>query len=55
MAFRLSTSSETIRRNQGNINAKFTITPHRRSEVMVKQTRKGNNRKLGGAHKTIYE
>jgi hypothetical protein len=55
MAFRLSTSSKTIRRNQGNNNAKFAITPHRRSKVMVKQIRKGNNWKLGGAHKAIYE
>jgi hypothetical protein len=54
MAFRLSTSSKTIRRNQGNSNAKFAI-PHRRSKVMVKQIRKGNNWKLGGAHKAIYE
>jgi hypothetical protein len=55
MAFRLSTSSKITGRNQGNSNAKFATTPHRRSKVMVKQTRKGNNRKLGGAHKTIYE
>jgi hypothetical protein len=55
MAFRLSTSSKTIRRNQGNSNAKFAITPHRYSKVMVKQTRKGNNWKLRGAHKTIYK
>jgi hypothetical protein len=55
MAFRLSTSSKTIRRNQENSNAKFAITPHRGSKVMVKQTRKGNNRKLGGAHKIIYK
>jgi hypothetical protein len=55
MAFRLSTSSKTIRRNQGNNNAKFPITPHQCSKVMVKQTRKGNNWKLGGAHKTIYK
>jgi hypothetical protein len=55
MAFRLSTSSKTIWRNQGNRNAKFTITPHRCSKVMVKQTMKGNNWKLGGAHKTIYK
>jgi hypothetical protein len=55
MAFRLSTSSKTIRRNQGNSNAKFAITPHRGGKVMVKQTRKGNNWKLEGAHKTIYK
>jgi hypothetical protein len=28
MAFRLPTSSENIRRNQGNSNAKFAMTPH---------------------------
>jgi hypothetical protein len=55
MTFRLSTSSKTIRRYQGNSNAKLAITPHRGSKVMVKQTRKGNNWKLGGAHKTIYK
>jgi hypothetical protein len=55
MAFRISTSSKTIRRNQGNNNAKFAITPHWSSKVMVKQTRKGNNWKLGGANKVIYK
>jgi hypothetical protein len=55
MAFRLPTSNKITGRNQGNSNAKFTTTPHRRSKVMVEQTRKRNNRKLGGAHKTIYE
>jgi hypothetical protein len=55
MAFRLSISSKTIRRNQGNNNTKFTITPHRSSKVMAKQIRKGNNWKLGGAHKIIYK
>jgi hypothetical protein len=29
MAFRLPTNSKTIRRNQGNNNAKFATTPHR--------------------------
>jgi hypothetical protein len=55
MALRLSTSSKITRRNQGNNNAKFAITPHRRSKVMVEQIRKINNWKLGGAHKAIYE
>jgi hypothetical protein len=55
MAFRLSTSSKITGRNQGNNNAKFATTPHRHSKVMVKQTRKRNNRKLGGSHKIIYE
>jgi hypothetical protein len=55
MAFRLPTSSKNIRRNQGNSNAKFAVTPHRCSKVMVKQTRRGNNWKLGGAHKTIHK
>jgi hypothetical protein len=55
MAFRLSTSSKTIRRNHGNSNVEFAIIPHRCSKVMVKQTRKGNNWKLGGTHKTIYK
>jgi hypothetical protein len=55
MALRLSTSSKITGRNQGNNNAKFAITPHRRSKVMVEQIRKRNNWKLGGAHKAIYE
>jgi hypothetical protein len=55
MAFRLSTSSKSIGKNQGNSNAKLAITPHRSSNVMAKQIRKGNNWKLGGAHKTIYK
>jgi hypothetical protein len=55
MAFRLLTSSKTTRRNQGDSNAKFAITPHWRSKIMVEKTRKRNNWKLGGAHKTIYE
>jgi hypothetical protein len=55
MAFRLPTSSKNIRRNQGNSNAKFAVTPHRCSKVMVKQTRRGNNWKLGRTHKAIHE
>jgi hypothetical protein len=55
MAFRLSASSTNIRRNQGNNNAKLTITPHRRNKVMVKQTRRRNNWKLGRTHKAIHE
>jgi hypothetical protein len=55
MDFRLSTSNKITGRNQGKSNAKFAITPHRRSKVMVEQIRKTNNWKLGGAHKAIYE
>jgi hypothetical protein len=55
MAFRLSISSKTIRRNEGNSNAKFAIAPHRSSNVMAKQVRKRNNWKLGGAIKAIYK
>jgi hypothetical protein len=47
MAFRLSASSTNIWRNQGNSNAKLTVTPHRCSKVMVKQTRRRKNWKLG--------
>jgi hypothetical protein len=43
MAFRLPASSKNIRGNQGNSNAKFAVTPHWCSKVMVKQTRRGNN------------
>jgi hypothetical protein len=55
MAFRLPASSKNIRRNQGNINAKFAVTHHRCSKVMVKQTRRGDNWKLGRTHKAIHE
>jgi hypothetical protein len=55
MALRLLAGSKNTRRNKGNNNAKFTITPHRHSQVMVEQIRKRNNRKLGGTHKAIYE
>jgi hypothetical protein len=55
MALKLSTSSTNIRRNQRNSNAKFAITPHRRSKVMVEQTRERNYWKLGRPHKAIYE
>jgi hypothetical protein len=55
MALRLSTSSKVTGRNQRDSNAKFAITPHRSSKVMVEQIRNINNWKLGGAHKAIYE
>jgi hypothetical protein len=55
MAFGLSTSSKNIGKNQGNSNAKFAITPHRRSKVMVEQVRKTNNWKLGGTHKAVHK
>jgi hypothetical protein len=55
MARRLLAGSKNTRRNEGNSNAKFAITPHRRSKVMVEQIRKSNNRKLRGTHKIIYE
>jgi hypothetical protein len=46
MALRLLAGSKNTRRNKGNSNAKFAITPHRRSQVMVEQIRERNNRKL---------
>jgi hypothetical protein len=55
MALRLSTSSKNIGRNKGNSNAKFAITPHRCSKVMVEQTRKRNNWKLGGTHEAVHK
>jgi hypothetical protein len=55
MALGLSTSSKITGRNQGNSNAKFAITPHRCSKVVVEQIKKRNNWKLGGAHKAVYE
>jgi hypothetical protein len=55
MALGLFTGSKNIGRNKGNSNAKFAITPHRRSKVMVEQIRKRNNWKLGGTHKAIHK
>jgi hypothetical protein len=55
MALELSANSKTIGRNKGNNYAKFAITPHQSGKVMVEQTRKINNWKLGRAHKTIHE
>jgi hypothetical protein len=40
MALGLSTSSKNTGRNKGNSNAKFAITPHRCSKVMVEKIRK---------------
>jgi hypothetical protein len=55
MALGLLTGSKNIGRNKGNSNAKFAITSHQRSKVMVEQIRKRNNWKLGGTHKTIHK
>jgi hypothetical protein len=55
MALGLSTSSKNIGRNQGNSNAKFAITPHQRSKVMVEQVRKRNKLKLGETHKAVHK
>jgi hypothetical protein len=55
MALGLFTGSKNIRRNKGNNNAKFAVTPHRRSKVMVDKIRKRNNWKLGGTHKAIHK
>jgi hypothetical protein len=55
MAFRLLASSKNIRRSQGNSNAKCAVTPHWCGKVMVKQTRRGNNWKLGRTHKAIHK
>jgi hypothetical protein len=55
MALRLLASSENIRRNKGNSNAKLATTPHRRNKVMVEQVRARNNWKLGGTYKIVHE
>jgi hypothetical protein len=55
MALRILTGSQNIRGNEGNNNAKSAITPHRHSQVMVKQIGKRNNRKLGRTYKAIHE
>jgi hypothetical protein len=44
MALRLLAGGKNTRRNKGNNNAKFAITPHRRNQVMVEQIRKGTIR-----------
>jgi hypothetical protein len=55
MALGLLTGSKNIGKNKRNCNAKFAITPHWRSKVMVEQIRKRNNWKLGGTHKAIHK
>jgi hypothetical protein len=55
MTLTLLTGSKNTRRNKGNNNAKFAITPHQRNKVMVEKIRKRNNWKLGGTHKAIHE
>jgi hypothetical protein len=55
MALRLLAGSQNIRGNKGNSNAKSAITPHWRSQVMVKQIVKRNNQKLGRTYEAIYE
>jgi hypothetical protein len=55
MALGLFTSSKNIGRNKGNSNAKFAIAPHRHSKVMVEQTRKRNNWKLGRTHEAVHK
>jgi hypothetical protein len=55
MALGLLIGSKNTRRNKGNSNAKFAITPPRHSKVMVEQIRKRNNWKLGGTHKAIHK
>jgi hypothetical protein len=55
MALRLLTCNQNIRGNEGNSNAKSAITPHRRSQVMVKQIGKRNNQKVGRTYEAIHE
>jgi hypothetical protein len=47
MALGLFTGSKIIGRNKGNSNAKFAITPHWCSKVMVEQIRKKKQLKAG--------
>jgi hypothetical protein len=54
MALGLPASSTNIRRNQRNSYAKFAITPHQHSKVMIEQIRKRNYRQLGRSHEAIY-
>jgi hypothetical protein len=54
MALGLSASSTNIGRNQRNSYAKFAITPHQFSKVMVEQIGKINYRQLGRSHEAIY-
>jgi hypothetical protein len=55
MALGLFIGSLNIGRNKGNNNAKFAITPHRCSKVIIEQIRKRNNWKVGGTHKAIHK
>jgi hypothetical protein len=53
MVVRLSISSTNTRGSKSNGNAKFVVTPHRRSAVLVKYTTQRFHQKLGRARKPI--
>jgi hypothetical protein len=53
MVVRLPTSSTNTRGNKSNDNAKFAVTPHRRSAVLVKYFTGRFHRKLGETRKSI--
>jgi hypothetical protein len=55
MAIGLFASNKNTRGLKGNSNAKSAITPHQRITLMVRQTRKRNNREPGQARQAIYK
>jgi hypothetical protein len=53
MVVRLPASSTDTRRNKSNSHAKFIVTPHRRSTVLVKHPAQQFHRELGRIRESI--
>jgi hypothetical protein len=53
MVVRLPASSTNTRRNKSNSHAKFAVTPHQCSAVLVKYLTQRFHRKLGGIRESI--
>jgi hypothetical protein len=53
MVVRLPASSTDTMRNKSNNYAKFAVTPHRHSAVLVKYLTQQFHRKLGGIRESI--
>jgi hypothetical protein len=53
MVVRLPASSRDIRRNKSNSYAKFTVTPHRRSTVLVEHPTQRFYQELGRVRESI--
>jgi hypothetical protein len=55
MVIRLATSSANTQRNEGNGDAKPTVTPHRRITVLVKYSTQRFHRELGRTGESIHK